>query len=130
MKGRSCHLTVHHGLEGHDSLPSFIFRTDASERTGREGSRHAVAAGLCLWLTGFCWWHNWQFCWFKRNRNSMKNNSGRNKVWVALNVAFIYMHKMKPCISECLLFRPQSLKEGLTAEQRLHLFDNKDTKDF
>lgn len=25
---------------------------------------------------------------------------------------------------------PQSLKEGLTAEQRLHLFENKDTKEF
>lgn len=24
----------------------------------------------------------------------------------------------------------QSLKEGLTAEQRLHLFENKDTKEF
>lgn len=35
---------------------------------GREGSRHAVAAGLCLWLTGFCWWH----IWFKCNRKSMK----------------------------------------------------------
>ncbi len=29
-----------------------------------------------------------------------------------------------------LCLRLQSLKEGLTAEQRLHLFDNKDTKDF
>lgn len=27
-------------------------------------------------------------------------------------------------------FPLQSLKEGLTAEQRLHLFDNKDTKEF
>lgn len=33
-------------------------------------------------------------------------------------------HLLRPSSS------PQSLKEGLTAEQRLHLFDNKDTKEF
>lgn len=41
-----------------------------------------------------------------------------------LSGAFSWWTSVRPSSS------PQSLKEGLTAEQRLHLFDNKDTKEF
>lgn len=99
------HLTVHHGL---DPLPSFT-SDPAVVRV-----RHAVAAGVCVCV-----------CVSRASVGGTPGVNATGRAWEWMNV--YDMHKLN---LTSVSFRPQSLKEGLTAEQRLHLFDNKDTKDF